>query len=214
MLFTHSHWQSVLRGYSSLFAPIEIGDHVFIGNNAFIFPGVTIGSGSTVTVNSFVALNVPPDTLVGGVPAQVIRHVSAPSRAEQIAIVHDRLMPELATVLSERGQQLSCQADGDLVTLASAEGAAVLFIPAWDPAALPKRRRVVILTFADAPAVVAPPGSTVFDLAAGRVFGTQDELSDEVREFCRRRGIRFRPFAWRYAVGHFDSERFCPRTKA
>jgi acetyltransferase-like isoleucine patch superfamily enzyme len=213
MLFTHSHWQSVLRGYSSLFAPIEIGDHVFIGNNAFVFPGVSIGSGSTVTVNSFVAVNVPPDTLVGGVPAQVIRHVAAPSRGEQIGIVRDRLMPDLAAALRERGRQLSHHADGDTVTLEFAEGAAVQFVPAWDSTALPKRRRVVVLTFADAVAAIAPPGVTLFDLAAVRVFGTQDELSDDVREFCRRRGIRFRPFAWRYGVGHFDNERFCPRTK-
>lgn len=212
MLFTHSHWQSALRGYSSSFAPIEIGDHVFIGNNAFIFPGVAIGSGAAVTVNSFVALNVPPNTLVGGVPAQVIRHIAAPQRPEQVDIVRDRLMPELASALGERGRQLSRHTDGDTVTFEFAEGAAVRFMPIWDPAALPKRRRVVVLTFADA-APIAPPGVTLFDLAAARVFGIQDELSDDVREFCRRRGIRFRPFAWRYGIGHFDGERFCPRTK-
>ena len=88
------------------------------------------------------------------------------------------------------------------------------FIPTWESAALPKRRRVVVLTFADTAAPVAPPGVTLFDLAAARVFGAQDELSDDVREFCRHRGIRFRPFAWRYGVGHFDNERFYPRTKA
>jgi acetyltransferase-like isoleucine patch superfamily enzyme len=211
MLFTHSHWQSVLRGYSSSFAPIEIGDHVFIGNGAFIFPGVTIGSGSTVMVNSFVALNVSPDTLVGGVPAQVIRHIVPPSRGEQIGIVRDRLMPDLTAALRERGRQVSHHAEGDTVTLELVEGAAVQFLPLWDSATLPKRRRVVVLTFADAAAPVAPPGATLFDLAAGRVVGIQDELSDDVREFCRRRGVRFRPFAWRHGVGHFDGERFCSR---
>jgi len=54
----HSHWQSVLHGYPSLFAPIDVGDHVFIGNNAFVFPGVRIGAGATVVVNSFVAVHV------------------------------------------------------------------------------------------------------------------------------------------------------------
>jgi acetyltransferase-like isoleucine patch superfamily enzyme len=213
MLFTHSHWQSVLRGYSSSFAPLEIGDHVFIGNNAFIFPGVAIGSGATVTVNSFVALNVTPNTLVGGVPAQAIRHIAVPSRAEQVGIVRDRLMPELASVLGERGRQLSHDTDGNTVTFELAEGAAVRFMPAWDAATLPKRRRVVVLTFADA-APIAPPGVTLFDLAAARVFGTQDELSDDVREFCRRRGIRFRPFAWRYGIGHFEGEQFYARMKS
>ena len=55
-------------------------------------------------VNSFVAINVPPATLVGGVPAQVIRHVVAPTSAEQIAIVRDRLLPELAAALAEHGR--------------------------------------------------------------------------------------------------------------
>jgi hypothetical protein len=39
----------------------------------------------------------------------------------------------------------------------------------------------------------------------------QDRLSDEVRELCRRRGIRFRPFAWRYRVGHCEGDRFFGR---
>ncbi len=213
MLFTHSHWQSVLRGYPSVFAPVEIGDHVFIGNNAFVFPGVSIAPGATVTVNSFVAVNVPRDTLVGGVPAQVIRHIQAPSRPEQIALVRDRLLPELAAALSGDGRQVSRHEDGESATLELGDGAAVQFMPAWDPAGVPKRRRVVVLTFTAASTVVPQPGATLFDLEGGRVFGVQDDVSDDVREVCRRRGMRFRPFAWRHGVGHFEGDRFCPRGK-
>ncbi len=208
MLFTHSHWQSALRGYPSVFAPVEVGDHVFIGNSAFIFPGVSVGAGATVTVNSFVAVNVPENTLVGGVPAQVIRHVARPSRAEQITIVRDRLLPELAVALGERGRQVTHRRGED--TLNIGDGGVVCFMPAWDPATVPARRRVIVLTFADA-TPTPPPGTTVFDLEASRVLGAQDLHSDDVREFCRRRGIRFRPFAWRYGVGHFDGDRFHPR---
>jgi len=103
MLFTHSHWQSVLHGYPSLFAPIEVGDHVFIGNNAFVFPGVRIGAGATVVVNSFVAVHVAPNTLVAGVPAQVMRHITTPSRDEQVVLVRDRLLPDLADGLRAQG---------------------------------------------------------------------------------------------------------------
>ena len=210
MLFTHSHWQSVLRGYPSLFAPIEVGDHVFIGNQAFIFPGVTIGAGATVMVNSFVALNVPPNTLVGGVPAQVIRHVAAPPRAAQVAIVRDSLMPELAAMLAEHGVQVTRREIGETIVLDLHDGTAIQFTPAWDAAPL-SDQRLVVLSFADAAVATAPAGVTLLDLAASRVVGIQDELSDEVREFCRRRGIRFRPLAWRYRVGHCEGERFIRR---
>lgn len=214
MLFTHSHWQSVLRGYPSLFAPISVGDHVFIGNNAFVFPGVTIASGATVMVNSFVALNVPPNTLVGGVPAQVIRHVVAPPRAEQVAIVRDRLWPELAAVLGERGYAVNARS-GDALQLELGDSAVVHFLPSWAMQdSLPRARRAVILCFAEAVPSDVPPGVTLFDLAESRVVGVQDDLSDDVRELCRRRGIRFRPFAWRYRVGHFEGDRFVPRGRS
>jgi acetyltransferase-like isoleucine patch superfamily enzyme len=211
MLFTHSHWQSVLRGYPSLFAPIEVGDHAFIGNQAFIFPGVTIGAGATVMVNSFVALNVPPNALVGGVPAQVIRHVAMPSRAEQVAIVRDRLMPELAAMLAEHGAQVTRREIRETIVLDLSDGSAVQFAPAWDASAVQPNRRLVMLTFADADVGAVPACVTLLDLAASRVLGVQDERSDLVRELCRRRGIRFRPLAWRYRVGHFEGERFVRR---
>ena len=211
MLFTHSHWQSVLRGYPSLFAPIEVADHVFIGNQAFVFPGVTIGAGATVMVNSFVALNVPANTLVGGVPAQVIRHVTAPSRTEQIALVRDRLVPELATTLGEHGSRVTRRDSGETIILDLNDGAAVQFQPVWEIAAPRPDRRLVVLTFADGASASVPPRVTLLDLAMSRILGMQDELSDAVREFCRRRGIRFRPLAWRFGVGHFEGDRFVRR---
>jgi len=210
MLFTHSHWQSILRGYSSVFGPIEIGDHVFIGNQAFVFPGVTIGSGATVTVNSFVAVNIGPDVLAGGVPAQVIRHVKQPSREEQVELIRE-LLPELEAVLKDKGYPVVSSEKKGVVTFDAGRQGCVCFAPSW-PLRLPERKRRVVLTFADEARPESGAGTTLFDLSGSQVMGEQDRLSDEVREFCRRRGIRFRPFAWRYGVGHFEGERFCRRS--
>jgi acetyltransferase-like isoleucine patch superfamily enzyme len=209
MLFTHSHWQSILRGYSSVFGPIEVGDHVFIGNQAFVFPGVSIASGVTVTVNSFVAVNVGPNALVGGVPAQVIRHVKPPSRKEQIELIRQRL-PELEAILREQGNGATSSERGGVVTIEAGCHGYVCFVPSW-PMKLPERSRLVVLTFLDGKEPAIRSGTTLFDLSVPRVIGEQDRFSDEVREFCRRRGIRFRPFAWRYGVGHFEGARFCAR---
>ena len=50
-----------------------IGNDVWIGYEAVIMPGVTIGDGAIIGTRAVVAGNVPPYTIVGGVPAKPIR---------------------------------------------------------------------------------------------------------------------------------------------
>ncbi len=57
-------------------APIVVGDDVWIGAGAIITAGVTIGEGAVVAAGAVVSKDVSPFTLVGGVPARVIRDLS------------------------------------------------------------------------------------------------------------------------------------------
>lgn len=54
------------------YLPIRIGDHVWIGANATILNNVKIGEGAVVAAGAVVTKDVPPYTIVGGVPAKVI----------------------------------------------------------------------------------------------------------------------------------------------
>jgi acetyltransferase-like isoleucine patch superfamily enzyme len=53
--------------------PIAIEHDVWVGQEATIMPGVTLGTGSVVAANSVVTKSVPPYAIVGGNPAQLIR---------------------------------------------------------------------------------------------------------------------------------------------
>lgn len=53
--------------------PIKIGDHVWVGMNSTILKGVTIGDGAIVAAGSVVTRDVPANSLVGGVPAKIIK---------------------------------------------------------------------------------------------------------------------------------------------
>ena len=55
--------------------PVRIDDEAFIGMNAIILKGVTVGARSGVGAGSVVSTDVPPDTVVAGNPAQVVRKI-------------------------------------------------------------------------------------------------------------------------------------------
>ncbi len=54
-------------------APIVIGNHVWIGTRAMILKGVTIGDGAVVAAGAVVTKDVPPNCVVAGVPARVVK---------------------------------------------------------------------------------------------------------------------------------------------
>ncbi|GAB6900706.1 acyltransferase [Kineosporia succinea] len=53
--------------------PILIGDHVWLGKQAIVLKGASIGSGSVAGARAIVSGKVPPLSVVAGVPARVVR---------------------------------------------------------------------------------------------------------------------------------------------
>lgn len=58
--------------FRGVYLPIRIEDNVWIGVNAVILQNVTIGEGAVVAAGAVVTKNIPPYTIVGGIPAKVI----------------------------------------------------------------------------------------------------------------------------------------------
>lgn len=54
-------------------SPIIIGDDVWIGFGATILKGIEVGNGAIIAAGAVVTKNVPPYSIVGGVPAKVIK---------------------------------------------------------------------------------------------------------------------------------------------
>ena len=56
--------------------PVHIKRNVWIGAGAMILPGVTLGENSVVAAGAVVSKDVPANTLVGGVPAKVLKELN------------------------------------------------------------------------------------------------------------------------------------------
>jgi len=61
------------QGRRYRFAPIEIGDDVFIGVNAILLPGVRVGNRVVIAAGSVVTKSVPSGVVVAGNPARIIK---------------------------------------------------------------------------------------------------------------------------------------------
>ena len=58
--------------FKAFYRPIIVEDYVWISTGAIILPGVRLGKGSVISAGAVVTRDVPPFTVVGGIPARII----------------------------------------------------------------------------------------------------------------------------------------------
>lgn len=80
---------------------VSIGHDVWIGHGATVLPGITVGDGAVIGAGAVVSRDVAPYTIIGGVPAKLIRERFPKSVAERMQALawwdwdHDRLFGAL-----------------------------------------------------------------------------------------------------------------------
>jgi acetyltransferase-like isoleucine patch superfamily enzyme len=75
-LLTEGHPTTIEDRHSLIPKPILIKKNAWIGANATILQGVTIGENAVVAAGSMVYKDVPDNVVVGGVPAKIIKHIN------------------------------------------------------------------------------------------------------------------------------------------
>ena len=75
VLATINHDLSPQKERKNHYAPIHIGNHVWIGSGAVVLPGVTVGEWAVIGAGSVVTKDVEAYTVVGGNPAKVLKHI-------------------------------------------------------------------------------------------------------------------------------------------
>jgi acetyltransferase-like isoleucine patch superfamily enzyme len=203
VLLTHNIGHSVLEGFENRFAGVVLEDRAQIGVGAVVYAGCRIGREAIVVSNSYVVSDVHEGALVGGVPARTIGKASrAPARARQVELAK-RIVDELEEVLRLSGVATAPLGDGARgfeLTGAEGPGRVVFVETVGKGTAVPGGDGDTVVLALEATGG-PPPGCAVLDLLGRRVHGDGGVLLDSVREFCRKRGIRFEPGPWRYGRG-------------
>jgi len=200
MIYTHSFWQSVLEGFSANFNKVEIKNNAWLGSVAQLLPGVTVGEYSIVMSGSVVVNNVEPSTMVGGVPAIIqkkgIRKKLSPNAKNQVLL---NLLKEFSDFIHVKGYFVTFQAFQDyaecVIDLKNDKHKKIILIFNKDSIDLTDSSAIYLgLSFKE-----NLDHLTLFDVAAGKITGPEGRLSNELRNFLRRRGILFSPIHWHYS---------------
>lgn len=75
VIATLNHVMDPERRADMVPAPVHIGNKVWVGSNATILQGVTIGDGAIIAAGAVVNKDVPERTVVGGVPAKRLKQI-------------------------------------------------------------------------------------------------------------------------------------------
>ena len=76
VIATINHGLAPEKRHDNIPAPVTIGKNVWIGSNATVLPGVTIGENSVVAAGAVVTKDVPDNVIVTGVPAKVLKKIN------------------------------------------------------------------------------------------------------------------------------------------
>lgn len=102
---------------TELVGKIDIRDNVFIGFGAIVLPGVTIGPNALVAAGAVVNADVPPDSVVAGVPAKRIGSFAELAQARVAAL---QAQP-WADLIRNRGLDFDPALEKTLVAMRTAE---------------------------------------------------------------------------------------------
>ncbi len=196
LIVTHNIGHSLLEGFENRFAPVVLEDRSQVGLGVVIYAGCRIGAEAIVASGSYVTGDIPAGAFAIGVPAKVTGSSSHKvSRQRQVELGR-RIVDDLHELIALRGHTVSAIDEAGDERGFEVEGTRVVFMPSYTGG----HAGEVVLTLEVG--VEVAENAAVLDLLGRRVHGTADGVvADSVREFCRKRGIRFEPGPWRYGGG-------------
>lgn len=160
-IWTHGSYLGVLNGYPAKFAPVKIGSHVWLPARNIVMPGVTIGNNCVIGLGSLVNKNIPAGSLAGGMPVKILK--------ENIYPIN--------------------------ISLDDKEVIVNQIIKEWQTNLVPHKQiqtviAVIYNKYDNKIELVQQHGNSIFDIDAHTIEGINDEVSEDLRDFLRRSGIK------------------------
>jgi len=165
MLWTHGAWLDVTSGFPASFGPITIGDSVWLPPRCIMLPNTSIGDNTVIGIGSLVNKNIPAGCLAAGNPCKVIKQDVYPKEAtnEELARIINQLLDRWSNVLMP-------------LKIAN-------FDINYD---YNQENKILIIKQKSSSGIE----DTIFDIGNKTISGYFNSVSEDLRDFLRRNGIK------------------------
>jgi acetyltransferase-like isoleucine patch superfamily enzyme len=161
-IWTHGSFLDIMNGFPAIFKSVTIGSHVWIPANVIVLPGVTIGNNVVIGIGSLVNKSIPDGCLAGGVPIKVLKENIYPK---------DLTGDEKRTTIEE------------LIRIWTTEIVPFKGIKTVSSIGYHDFNETITLTQGEK--------ETVYDISNRTIVGHEDDVTEDFRDFLRRRGVKF-----------------------
>lgn len=161
MIWTHGAWLDITKGFPADFGPVTIEENVWLPARCIVLPHVTIGRNTVIGIGSTVNRSIPEGSLAAGTPCKVIRENYYP-------------------------KELSKEQISDLVNQVLVDWKNLIQFKVGDryDFSVSYRSEDYIIE------LIQPDQVTLFNVQDKTIIGYQNTLSEDLRDYLRRRGIK------------------------
>jgi len=187
--YTHWFWDSIFDGYAQNFAGINISHGSIIGADSFFLPGTKIGKNCIVGARSVVTKDFPDSCLIAGNPAKIIKNsnrkkISPQQRNELLKSA----MLWYKDILKTKGFIIKEFPNDPLKFNVAKDGISATIFYSHSVREIQKFKRIIVLTFTKLQ--LSSKNHTIINLSEKTISGSEDDLTDDLRDFLRKVGIR------------------------
>ena len=160
MIWTHGAWLDVMQGFPSDFGPVKIGNNVWLPARSIVLPNVEIGDNTVIGIGSIINKNIPAGSLAAGSPCKVIRENYYPRKLNEEE--KKKIVWDILEGWYKQHEKKGINAKAKYV-----DGN-------------------IILTQGDN----QTRKLTIYDVNEKIMYGYENNVSEDLRDYLRRRGIK------------------------
>ena len=160
MIWTHGAWLDVMQGFPADFGPVKIGNNVWLPARSVVLPNVEIGDNTVIGIGSVINRSIPKGCFAAGSPCKVIKENCYPKE-----LTDEEKYSILENIVK------------DYIKLLEYKKLKAGIEVEPNKLTLTRTKGTIVL-------------ETTFNIENRTISGHEDELSEDLRDYLRRRGIK------------------------